>query len=70
MQQEDHPSSEKKARRANSDVGTVTVHFRPTPDAQERLRRVFALILSRALTVESTSAQGGETHRGEVVDDD
>lgn len=69
MQQEHHPSSETKARRAHSDVGTVTIHFRSTPDAQERLRRVFALILARALTVEYSRPQVEDTHQDEVADE-
>ena len=70
MQQEHHPSSEKKERRAHADVGTVTIHFRPTPDAKERLRRVYALILARTVTLGYSGPQVEDTDQGEVLDED
>lgn len=49
--------------RRSGEVSSVTIRVRPAPDAQERLRRVFSLILAAALRAES----GGT--REEVVDD-
>ena len=47
------------APQARSDeLGTVTLVFKPGPDAQERLRRVFTLILAAAMRAESQAPQG------------
>ena len=47
-------ANRKRATQARSDeLGTSTLRFRPAPDVQERLRRVFALILAAAMRAES-----------------
>ena len=45
------------------ELGSVTLRVRRAPDARERLRRVFSLILAAALRAESDGA------REEVVED-
>ena len=52
-------ANKKSATQARSDeLGTVRIHSKPAPDAQERLRRVFTLILAAALRAESQTPQG------------
>ena len=51
-------ANKKSATQARSDeLGTVTLVFKPGPDAQERLRRVFTLILAAALRAKSQVPQ-------------
>ena len=52
-------ANKKGATQARSDeLGTVTLVFKPGPGAQERLRRVFTLILAAALRAESQAPKG------------
>ena len=52
-------ANKKRATQARSDeLGTVTLVFKPGPDAQERLHRVYALILAAALRAESHTPEG------------
>ena len=37
-----------KPRRADQDLRVVGIHFNPRPDAQDRLRRIFTLLLKHA----------------------
>ena len=54
-------ANKKGGTQARSDeLGTVTLRVKPAPDAQERLRRVFALILAAAMRAESQ----GSSRRG------
>ncbi len=38
----------RKPRRAAQDLRVVGIHFNPGPDAQDRLRRIFTLLLKHA----------------------
>ena len=40
------PTESKDSGRANSEFGAVTIDFNPGPDAEERLRRLFTLLLN------------------------
>ena len=52
-------ANKKGAPPARSDeLGTVTLVFKPGPDAQEQLRRVFTLVLAAAMRVESQAPHG------------
>ena len=52
-------ANKKSATQARSDeLGRVTFVFKPGPDAQERLRRVFTLILAAAMRAESQAPHG------------
>ena len=52
-------ANKKNATQARSDeLGTVTLRVKPAPDAQERLRRVFTLILAAAMRAENQAPHG------------
>ncbi len=56
-------ANKKGGTQARSDeLGTVTLRVKPAPDAQERLRRVFALILAAAMRAESQAPQGEDAN--------
>ena len=62
-------ANKRRATQARSDeLGTITLRVRPAPDAQERLRRVFALILAAAMRAEYQAPQRKDADPGEPRD--
>ena len=56
----------KDSGRVNSEFGAVTIDFNPAPDAEDRLRRLFTILVRLAdddlpsLGTESQTDKGGE----------
>ena len=57
MRDEKKTRKARKPRRADQDLRVVGIHFNPGPDAQDRLRRIFTLLLKHA-NVRSNSSPG------------
>ena len=53
-----HREQPKNLKRDAPDVGTVRVVCRPAPDAQERLRRLFTLLVKHATRGKELPPQG------------
>ena len=56
MEKELQTSKHRTTRPDRTELGEVRVHFNPGPDAQERLKRAFRIILAAAMRNGSVGA--------------
>ena len=61
MRDEKKTRKVRKPRRADQDLRVVGIHFNPGPDAQDRLRRIFTLLLKHANEGNKESSNRGST---------
>ena len=58
MQRDPQTSKRRTTRPDRAELGEVRIYFNPGPDAQERLRRAFRIVLAAAMRNASADADG------------
>ena len=61
MRDEKKTNKARKPRRVDQDLKVVGIYFNPGPDAQDRLRRIFTLLLKHANRRSNSSPDGDAT---------